>query len=205
MTGPRVPRTGEDLQSVPFDVLGPRGARGNPEGPGGQAEVYGVGAPGAGLITAKNSTIAVPPPEVFPPPEALQLDQFGQVTLTGPGTSAAIPGTEFNIPANMVGVIREVTISINNLLITTDAFWQLQFYQAPVQGYDNMRVPPTGAAFVSSNRPPESTLIRIPDAAQIRVTFNIGALDANTYQVTAEYRGWYYPKSVWERYREAWR
>lgn len=185
----------------PVDLPGPR-RRPLPEEPGGY---YGGGVQDRGVDAAKASIISTPPPELYPPPEGQDFQPFGQVTITGPGTTAEITGTAFRFPSNAVGVIRSVTISINALLLTSDVRFSLRQNKSPIQGWDNLRFPPTGVAFFSLTYPAEETLLRIADGALLDMIVTVGALDAGTYQVNATYHGWYYDKTVANRYRQAWK
>lgn len=134
------------------------------------------------------------PPEIYPTKDAQTFGPTGTI-VTGAGPVAATTVTgPFVLPINMVAVVREVTLNVNNLLTTSLVSFALRFNEAPVPGYDNLAIAPRAAASVAISYPPESVLVRIPDGATIDIAVTV--LDAGSYQVTANYRGWWYPKDT---------
>lgn len=134
------------------------------------------------------------PPEIYPTRDAQTFNITGTGTL-GPGpVVATVVAGPFQVPVNMVAVVREVTLVVNNLLTTSLITFSLRFNQGPVPGFDNMFVPPRAAASVSISYPPQSTLVRVPDGSSIDIAVVIA--DAGAYQLTANFRGWWYPKDT---------
>lgn len=134
------------------------------------------------------------PPEIYPTRDAQTFNVTGTGTLgPGPVVQTVVAGP-FALPVNMVAVVREVTLVINNLLTTSLITFALRFNQGPVPGFDNMFVPPRAAASVSISYPPQSTLVRVPDGSSIDIAAVIA--DAGAYQMTANFRGWWYAKDT---------
>ena len=138
------------------------------------------------------------PPHIYPPipySQDLYAAQSGTgITVTGPNTVALIPGASFQLPKNMVGVLRELTLDINSTLLTTNCFFTLLVNGGPWQGYAQMRVFPRVAASQAINFPPESTYIRVSDGALIQMQVTV--VDGGSYRIGSTFRGWFFSKTV---------
>lgn len=135
------------------------------------------------------------PPQYFPPLGASNLFAAAQLSL-GPGPTALtpIPGCSFTVPANNVGVVRGLTLNVNNLLTTSLITFSLLINGAPLPGFANMFIFPRLAASLASDFPPENTSIEIPDGATVSVAAQVN--DPGTYQLGATFRGWYWSKAL---------
>lgn len=139
-------------------------------------------------------SMVVFPPEIYPPKEAQSFNVVGTAAL-GPGpTALTLIAGPLVLPTNMVGVVREITLVVNNLLTTSLVTFSLRFNQGPVPGFDNLFIAPRAAASVSVSYPPESVLQRVGDGTTIDIAAVVA--DGGTYQMTATFRGWWYPKDT---------
>lgn len=137
------------------------------------------------------------PPEFFPPPGSRYIYGEGRATIAGPNTTTVIAGLTVQVPRNAVGVIREINLNINDMLVTTDVRWRFTLSGQLVQGYD-LTLFPRLAASVSASFSPESVSIPFPDGALIQ--FPITVVDAGSYLVGASYRGWFFSKQTAKEY-----
>lgn len=138
------------------------------------------------------------PPYIYPPkPIAQDFFILGQDTLGVGPTTAVLTDSTFRIPRNTIGVIREITVNINNLLTTSDITFRLRINQVVVPGYV-LPVFPRAVASAAISFPAESTVISVPDHATIDVQVTVA--DAVAYQLGASYRGWHFPKALGNRF-----
>lgn len=166
--------------------------------------------PGPGAPLARPGSVAgvasfnLFPPDIYPPPGAQHFTAEGTLsgatiaTTTAPGAVLA----SFQIPPNEVAVVRDVTLSINSMLASTDVRWRLRFNGSLVSGWNDLTIFPRAAASVVATFPPESTLIEVPDGALTEMLVQV--VDAGTYFVGATFHGWHYGKSVKTRYASVW-
>lgn len=195
MAGP----AGRKQTHVPLDIIGARHARAvDPTDP-----YSGLRRDARGGLA--NATGSIPSPRWFPVPEA--QDFFGFATLavvTGPGTTAvlSLPRGVINVASQNVAVVRSLTYVINSMLPTTDVFFTLRFNEAPVQGFDRLQAGPRSAASVGFSFTPEEVMIDVPEGSKIDQTVTV--VDPGTYQVSASFKGWWYPKDVWDRWQQMW-
>ena len=140
-------------------------------------------------------TMVMFPPEIYPSKEAQSFNITGTATI-GPGpTALAALTAAFQLPVNMIAVVREITLNVNALLVTSLITFSLRFNQGPVPGFDNLFVAPRAAASVSIAYSPESVLVRVPDGSTIDIAVVVADV-GGTYQMTANFRGWWYPKDT---------
>ena len=137
------------------------------------------------------------PPSFFQAREAVNFFQEGSTTgvtsVTGFVTLAS-----FTLPANDIGWIREITIVVNDMLISTDVRFTVRIDGGPVPGFSALRLTPRAAASVSGTFTGETMRIDVPDGGQIVLGAQV--FDAGTYQLGASFRGWHMAKKVAERY-----
>lgn len=134
------------------------------------------------------------PPEIYPTKDAQSFNVVGTATL-GPGpVPLTVVAGPLVLPTNMVAVVREITLVVNALLTTSLITFSLRFNQGPVPGFDNLFIAPRAAASVASSYPPDSVLQRVGDGTTIDIAAVVA--DAGTYQMTATFRGWWYPKDT---------
>ena len=151
--------------------------------------------PFPGAATAPGAPPAEIPPYLIRPPSANDIT----VNASAPGfnaanTPAVIPGSVFQLPADNVGILRSVVLSINTLLATSAVLWRFRFDGTPVQGWSQLTIFPRAVATISVAYGPDETFIFVPTAALIDVEFIVA--DANTYQAGVTYHGWYYDRAL---------
>lgn len=191
---------------LPLDV------EGRPKGPvsrvGGRVAYGGAPAPSAAMGLPEPSAPAqtvVAPPSIQRPPEAKDFNLFG--TLTGATTATTTPpaiiaGTTFQVPAGNVGVIRALTLDVNNLLASSNIVWGLRFNETRVEGWDALTQFPRNVAAASLAWGPEETFIPVPEGASIDLVVQVN--DGGTYTLGGSYHGWYYSMDLAERFAMAW-
>lgn len=160
---------------------------GQPLGPGSPG---GIGA--AGIMAF--------PPHIYPPREGYIefLPPSTAQTVAGPTTTVVLATPTFNLPANSVGVIRELNFNVNNVLTTTDIRFRVLVNGSPVPGYDSIDIFPRAAASVNLSFPPENTFLRLVDGAAI--TIEVTVTDGGSYQLGASFRGWHFSKTIGDAY-----
>lgn len=140
--------------------------------------------------------LAVAPWAVEMPPDGLEFNGDANVS-PGAGPVTVIPaGLLVTLQRGYVGVIKDVSFVVNNMLATTNVRFALRFNGSPVQGWDNMTVLPRIAASASNTY--DRLVIRIPDGA--RVDWAITVVDAGVYQLGVQYHGWSVSKRTADRY-----
>lgn len=142
-------------------------------------------------------------PYVEKPPGARDFNLFSTLAArTSVNTPALFPTAQFQIPAGNVGVIRAVSLLVNNLLVTSDVRFDLLFNESAVVGWNNLTVNPRAAGSVEVSWTPEETFIMIPEGSVI--DWRVRVIDAGTYQVSVGYHGWFYPVNLQLAADQAW-
>lgn len=162
-------------------------------------------APAGGIRGAELSR-TIPPPSWIRPPQAAEINVNADgVGFNNATTPAPIPGAQFQVPVNNVGVIRSLVLSVNNMLATSQLLWQLLFDGRPVQGWSRLTIFPRAAGSVSVSYGPDETFIPVPDGAGIDVQVVVDPADGNTYQAGVSYHGWYYSKDLADAFDDVYR
>lgn len=174
-----------------------------PAGGGGGLEFP---TPAGGSISTAAMSRTIPPPHWIRPPQASEVN----IDTSGTGfnnatTPVVLAGSAFQIPADNVGVIRSVVLSVNNLTTTSQLVWRLRFNGVGVQGWNNLTIFPRLAASISVAYGPDETFIPIPDGVLIDVELVVLPADGNTYQAGVSYHGWYYGKELAEAFDQVYR
>jgi hypothetical protein len=134
------------------------------------------------------------PAPFFPPPNARNFYRTGTATV-GPGpATTVIAGTPLVLPQNTVGVIRDISFDVNNLLLSSLIFFTLRINGGGVEGFTNIQMFPRAVASVSLAFDPGTVQVRIPSGATIDVFVRV--TDAGTYPLGATFRGWFYGMDV---------
>lgn len=164
----------------------------------------GGGAQRGGGLAGAALSLQVPPPHLVPPPDhyAIHVDTFG-AAFNALNTPAVIPGSLFVLPPNMVGVIRAVSLNINNLTAAIAPTWSLRFNGGSVPGWAPLTMFPRAAATISVAYGPDETFIRVPEETQVDFLFTVGPADPNTYQAGVTYAGWYFDTRYWDLFARA--
>lgn len=140
-------------------------------------------------------------PEIFPIPDAVEFNPSGSASSVGVETGTnitllpAIVNGLLEMPDQNIGIIRGFTISISNMLTTTNVTWTLLVNGAPAGGYGAIKMFPRASAFVGNSF---DTFIRVPDGGTVSVQFS--NVDGGTYVIGASLSGWYWPIASGERW-----
>lgn len=162
-------------------------------GPGGTDEVEPAPPP---------PTLSLPPWTQVRPPEASDFTAFGRLAGLALGASTPIPGSEFTVPANNVGVIRSLTFDVNNLTPSDELVFRLRFDRNPVEGWE-IEIFPRNAATITVSFGPDETYPVTPAGAIVDVTGQITA--GGPLDVGASFHGWFVGGDTARRFRDAYR
>lgn len=128
-------------------------------------------------------------PEVFPIPAATEFN-----VVVSKGTSAVETNIDIgllvSLPQNNVGILRGVSIYINNMLTTTNVTWTVTFNGAPVPGYNNLSIFPRAAPSVANTF---DSFVRIPQGNPMLLKVQYSNNDGGTYTIGAALSGWFWP------------
>jgi len=165
---------------------------GNPSwgmGQGGSPVINPPSSLGAGGQPQVNSlTLQIPLPEVVPIPDAHGFNPAGHVAAAGVTIGTPIPGATVNVPDSCYAVITGVTITIANMLATTNVTWSVVVNGVAPQAYNAITIIPRVSPFVSAAF---DFLFRFNGAAIVQVIFS--NLDGGVYDIGASVSGWYWP------------
>jgi len=145
-----------------------------------------VGAPG-GPSVARSLQVYLP--EVFPIPAATEFNVVVSKASAGAETNVDI-GIVLDLPQNNIGIVRGVSLYINNMLTTTNVTWTLRFNGAPVPGYNNLSIFPRAAPSVANSF---DSFVRIPQGNPMQVRVTYSNIDGAAYTVGAALSGWFWP------------
>jgi hypothetical protein len=158
---------------------------------------------GGGAVLPKHVPIYMP--EVYPIPDATEFNpqgsqataavETGQINLTPATGVENVPTGIIQLPRNNVGIIRGFSISITNMLTTTDLSWSLLINGAPAGGYGTLKLFPRASSFVGNSF---DCFIRVPTGAQISVVYR--NTDGGTYVIGASVSGWYWSEASGNRW-----
>lgn len=145
-------------------------------------------------------------PEDHPIPDAQEFNPSGTTSTVGVETGTAIVLAPqvgsiagfIMLPAGNIGVIRSLTISITNMLTTTNVTFTLTINGGPVPGYAALRMTPRVAPYVSNEFGEPGMRVRVPVSSKIGVVFS--NIDGGTYVVGASVGGWYWPEASGTRW-----
>lgn len=186
---------------IPRRLSGKGRASGGPAGSGSFSSGGASPGPGPGFNPGPPTTINVPVPWVVRPPSAREINIDASGTgYNNANTPQTIAGSAFTLPADNVGIIRSVVLSVNTLLTTSLLTWTLRFNGVPVEGWAGLTIFPRNAGSFSQAFGPDETFIFVPEQTTIDVQIGVDATDANTYQAGVSYHGWSYPKRVADQF-----
>lgn len=196
----------DDIRGRGQEGQGPLKSRGGWAGPAGQSPGPGgpfVG-PTTGPQTGQGSAIAFPP-DVFPTLGAIDFFQRGSSTaLTAANTPVVLTvatapgafignGLVFQVPGMHIAVVRDINISVNAMVASTDITWRLLQDGALVPGWE-LAISPRIAGSIETAFTADSTLIRIRESARIELEINVR--DGGTYQAAGTFHGWAWPRGT---------
>jgi len=131
-------------------------------------------------------------PRDAPPPGSIGFRAQQQQTFAGP-TSAALAA--FSSSSRSLGVIREYSLEINNLLASSVITFTLRVNGAAVPKWTYAQFPfSTPHISVSLLEPTDRDYIELPMNAQVDVFVNVA--DAASYLIGVSYSGWTYPQDL---------
>lgn len=174
----------ERPRDVPLDVQAP-----STRGPGGGAGPGFVPPPPPG--GGGGGPLVVQSPDFVSPVNARDffIQTLPTVVVAGPGTTVSL-GT-FRLPAQSVGVIRDLTFGVINPALTTNITFHVLDNGARMEGWGLIQFPPQLAAVGFLSYSPESTFIRF--AAGSLIDLQVTVIDGGAYQIYAQAHGWFYP------------
>lgn len=187
--GDAIPRTSPDMAASPMP-----GGGGKPGGMPGFPEDQGP---------PRQAAYALQSPIYFQPPGAVTLRLQGrsaaQVTGDGEVTIATA-----KLRGGNLGVLRILNVGVTNLLGTSLITFRVRVAGSTVEGWSWSPFAQTVAVF-QQEFPPESTLIELPEGAEVQLTAQIAAADAGVYDLDMMAQGWRYGRALRDDYDAAWR
>lgn len=198
-------RTGVDFRTTPIDQR--PGTPGGWRGGGGQSGRGAFPDSGSDGPLGLGAMMAVPSPDVVKPPDGQNFNRYVEGSFgPGPVTTLLIAGalgvtrgtSLLSLPVNTVGVIREVTFGVIAMNAGTIIEFRLASSGSPVEGYSPFPIFPGALVRFSATLPPEDTFVPLPDGKD--VTWTVAVTDGGTYQLSVQYRGWFYPKQLATEY-----
>ncbi len=150
----------------------------------------------SGMTPAAGRSLDIPLPEIYPIPEAKEFNPSGTIA-TAAVEVGTITGATIVIPSGNLGVIRNFTIYISNMVAATNVTYTLLVNGQPQQGYQALSMFPRVSPFVSNGF---DCFIRVTGEATITVSFS--NIDGGAYTVGAAFGGWYWPQQSDTRWRE---
>lgn len=173
--------------------------------PGGGVARSGM-AGGRPIVTSmdggRQAAVTVYPPQYMRPPQAVDFNPDDVVSGAGGPTTVSFSGLNVELPPSTVGVVKALTLNVNDLLPTSEILFTLFFDGSPVNGWRDLRIFPRNAASVSLSWGPEELALPVPEGAEISVECEI--VDGGTYDVGGRYHGWYYSTDLEARFSGAW-
>lgn len=135
------------------------------------------------------------PPTIYPIPDARGFALFDQVDTIGVNTTYTPAGLSLAMPQGYTGVVRSVTIDVNDLTAATDVRYVIRIGGAAVPGYNDLRQFPRAAASVSRDF---EAFIVIPDGQTVDMQFLNITGGAN--KMGALLTGWSWPSASGRRW-----
>ena len=174
-------------------------------GVSGSMPVWGIGrggAPPVGLPSMGNDPVVaslqldIPLPEVFPIPDAKEFNPLGSIAGIGVASNITITGTTFTVPDSTYGIIRGVSLYVNDMTPTTAITYTVVINQGSPQGFTALSMFPRTATSVSNSF---DSFVRFEGPATIFVKYS--QTDAGLNLIGASYSGWFWPKASDQRWR----
>lgn len=169
--------------------MGVSWSTGNPPGnitPGGVAPIVGSQPPNVVNL----------PAELYPPQFATGFFFSDAAAIVGVNVATTFPNFNASLPKlppNMVGVVDQLTLLIDGILITTVVQFSLLINNAVVPGFNNLVIlPRNGATFVTMGLGP---FLRISVPVGGVVTAQAVDVDGGAYTVGIQARGWFWPSA----------
>lgn len=144
---------------------------------------------------APSQDISIAPPWEVRPAMAREINVDASGTGFVSGTTL-IPGSPFTVPAQNLGIIRSVVLSLNNMLTTSAISWTLRSNGSAIEGWNQITIFPRNAGSVSVAYGPDETYIYLEEGVTVDAQVTVGAADPNAYQAGVTLHGWTYPKRL---------
>lgn len=166
-----------ESRGAPLDVLKRRRAYGK----GGDAQMQADGTP-------------VPPeqpvrfPDHYSPPEDATTFSLVDFFNSGGNDANAPAGLVFQLPPDSVGIVRDFSRYVNDMVATDVITWQFRINGNPVPNWNAIGMFPRVAAFAASGDDP---YIFVTPGATMDVL--ITNATATVHKIGAGYYGWFWP------------
>ena len=181
----RRPRTTDDLTAIFAQASGQAGS---PVEFDPSQLVPGHKGPGTESPLVRN----VYPPWVYKLPMSRDFNQNNFAAALAAGAGAVIVPVQFQTTPTFVGYVQTFGIYVLSPTALTDVIFTLRIAQAPVEGFDNIRLPPGVANFFV--RTFGDLQVRIPNGALVdAIVTNQSA--AGPWTVGTQIAGWTHPET----------
>ena len=174
-------------------------------GPGGGRGFRAYGAPAgeaAGPAPMPGAGLNISSPYEVRPPQGTDFLTRGYQAGVAAGAAVVLPGSQYQIPDGEVGVIRSISLVINNLLLTSNIIFRIRADGSPLSGWGALQPIPGAVAYWATVYGPEETFIRLPDRATVDVEVQV--FDAAVYDLGAALKGWHFSKGLADAADRAW-
>lgn len=153
------------------------------------ADATGQPAPSLGWMLTR----AVP--EEAPPPGSSFFNVADSVNL---GAAGVVPfaGSVFNIDADRYGVLKSLDLEVTDYTSISNVQFTLFVNDAPVNGFQNIRIPPANASLKTRGFD-----LSLPLGKGAKVSLSVNDVDGGVYIANVSYFGWQWAVAIDARYR----
>lgn len=154
--------------------------------------------PNLGVNGVIGRQLFLPLPEDSPIPTATEFNVLGSIQGTGiVAAKTAITGASFNVPEGSLGVIRNVSIYVTNMIATTSISWFLQIDNAGgPQGFNPLTMFPRVASSVSNSF---DSKIRLTGPCNVAMFYT--QADGGINVIGASFGGWIWAQAADARWK----
>ena len=131
------------------------------------------------------------PPWVYKLPMSKDYNQNLFSSILAAGAGSVVTPVSFTLPKTYVGWEQIFGIYVLTPTALTDITFSLQINDAPVEGWDNVRIPPGVANFVVQNF--SDLQVKVPNGGRVSVVVTNNSA-AGPWTVGAKIAGWYHPE-----------
>lgn len=136
------------------------------------------------------------PPWVYKLPMSKDFNRNVYTSVLAAGVGATVIPVSFDMPPSFVGFCQIFGIYALSPLATTDITFSLRINQGPVEGWENVTLPPGATNLTLQNF--SDLQVRMPDACTLDVIVTNNSA-AGPWTVGAKIAGWYHPESEEQR------
>jgi hypothetical protein len=122
---------------------------------------------------------------------ALNFTAAAGATTTVPVGTAAAPQFTFTVPSGYIGVLRQVTMTVQSPVATMNLSLRLLLGNAPIQGWSNRPFPPLALSGMAIGF--NGIVIRMPQGSTLTAQFIEASSPASSFTCSLDANGWICP------------